>query len=337
MTVRARRVELGWSQATLAQRAGVSRQLVSAVESGRHEPGVSAALALASALGVSVEQLFRGADPQTEAVSVVGESLAEGPVRVGSVRGRTTAVPVPPLDELDGVVPDGRWTGAGLQLRKGRRPAELVLAGCEPALGVLGGLVAARSDALWVRTSSGAARSALAAGRVHVVAVHDRSDRPPAPPDGVVAFEVARWRVGVAFDRRQVGSASAVLDAVVETGGAVVQRERSAGTQAAFERWVRRQRRPRPPGPTASGHVEVCRLVGAGAGLGGVTAEPVAIAAGLAFDPLEDHVVQLWCPRDLLGEPAVADLLDRFSSAAFADRVAAWPAYDVARLGAEVA
>ena len=94
MTLRQHRTERGWSQAELAERAGVSRQLVSAVESGRHEPGVGAALALARALDVAVETLFVADEPQRAAVAAVGKRMPAGPVRAGLVRGRAVVAPV---------------------------------------------------------------------------------------------------------------------------------------------------------------------------------------------------------------------------------------------------
>ena len=48
----------GYSQQQLAGMAGVSRQAVSAVEAGHSDPSLRVALALASALGVTVEELF---------------------------------------------------------------------------------------------------------------------------------------------------------------------------------------------------------------------------------------------------------------------------------------
>ena len=48
----------GFSQQQLASMAGVSRQAVSAVESGHSDPSLRVALALAQALGLSVEELF---------------------------------------------------------------------------------------------------------------------------------------------------------------------------------------------------------------------------------------------------------------------------------------
>ena len=48
----------GFSQQQLAGMAGVSRQAVSAVESGHSDPSLRVGLALARALGMSVEELF---------------------------------------------------------------------------------------------------------------------------------------------------------------------------------------------------------------------------------------------------------------------------------------
>ena len=52
----------GFSQQQLAGMAGVSRQAVSAVESGQSDPSLRVALALAQALGMTVEELFGSAE-----------------------------------------------------------------------------------------------------------------------------------------------------------------------------------------------------------------------------------------------------------------------------------
>src|SRR6266571_1180103 len=48
----------GYSQQQLAGMAGVSRQAVSAVESGHSDPSLRVALALTRALGMTAEELF---------------------------------------------------------------------------------------------------------------------------------------------------------------------------------------------------------------------------------------------------------------------------------------
>src|ERR1039458_5311546 len=56
--LRERRLECGLTQTELAARAGVSRQLVAAVEADRNTPAADAAIGLAPALATSVEELF---------------------------------------------------------------------------------------------------------------------------------------------------------------------------------------------------------------------------------------------------------------------------------------
>ena len=56
--VRAARTAVGLTQAELAERAGVSRQTVVAVEAGDYAPSVYLALSLARHLGSTVEALF---------------------------------------------------------------------------------------------------------------------------------------------------------------------------------------------------------------------------------------------------------------------------------------
>ena len=47
------------TQSQLAERAGVSRQTISDIETGKHDPTISVALLLARALGVKVDNLFK--------------------------------------------------------------------------------------------------------------------------------------------------------------------------------------------------------------------------------------------------------------------------------------
>ncbi len=63
LRLRLARQARGYSQQQLAGMAGVSRQAVSAVESGHSDPSLRAALALAQALGMTVEELFGPGEP----------------------------------------------------------------------------------------------------------------------------------------------------------------------------------------------------------------------------------------------------------------------------------
>jgi putative transcriptional regulator len=52
------RAERGWTQAQLAAEAGVSRQTVNSIETGRFEPSLTLALKLARLFGTPVEGIF---------------------------------------------------------------------------------------------------------------------------------------------------------------------------------------------------------------------------------------------------------------------------------------
>ena len=56
--VRTFRDARGWSQQTLAQRLGVSRQSVIAIESGKSDPLLPLAFRIAEIFGVSIEEIF---------------------------------------------------------------------------------------------------------------------------------------------------------------------------------------------------------------------------------------------------------------------------------------
>ena len=52
------RAERGWSQADLAQRLDVSRQSVNAVETGKFDPSLPLAFAIARIFGMPIEEIF---------------------------------------------------------------------------------------------------------------------------------------------------------------------------------------------------------------------------------------------------------------------------------------
>jgi putative transcriptional regulator len=56
--LRVLRAERGWSQADLADRLGVSRQSVNAVETGKYDPSLPLAFAIARVFGLRIEEIF---------------------------------------------------------------------------------------------------------------------------------------------------------------------------------------------------------------------------------------------------------------------------------------
>jgi len=57
-TLRELRAERGWSQADLAERLNVSRQTVNALETGRYDPSLPLAFAIAKLFKLRIEDIF---------------------------------------------------------------------------------------------------------------------------------------------------------------------------------------------------------------------------------------------------------------------------------------
>lgn len=336
--IRALREARGWSQQELAARAGVTRQQVGAVESGRHLPNVAAAIRLARALGEPVEALFGdgGEGDGATLVPVLDDPGAgSGAVRVGRVGERLVGVPVE-----HGVEPAEQWAvadavveGGQVTWLPGAAAHDLVVAGCDPLLGLLGALVGAHTPyrVLPVHVSTGRALDALRAGRVHGVVVHGPPGSLPDPPRPVRRWHLARWQVGLASPRR--GGPPSVAE-IADRRLRVVQRDDGAGSQRAFVRALRAAGRlPDLPGPVAGGHVDVARRVVEGAGVAGVTMEAAACAFGLGFAPLEVHDVELWIDDEWRDSRAVAAFVECLDHPALRRRVALLPGYDVGNLG----
>jgi len=154
--LRRARLKSGLKQSELAERAGISRQTLSVLESGRGQPSTSVALHLARVLGCRVEELFWLRDEAGELTAELAQGAdlrgakAERAV-VGSVAGRWVAHPLSREDPL------ALTTSADALLLRARRPdrtvrlralrpsealqANVLVAGCDPGLSVLSGHV----------------------------------------------------------------------------------------------------------------------------------------------------------------------------------------------------
>lgn len=330
VAVRLRRLResRGLTQAQLAVAAEVSRQLVSAVEAGRHLPRMDAGVALARAVGVSAEELLQ--PEATELVGVVSPPPAEGvPVRLGRV-GELLVCAHPPVSGESWAPADGVVGAEGVHLFPGAQPGAVVV-GCDPALGLAERLLARRGGpgVLAVSASTSAALDALSLGRAHAAVVHGPPGALPEPPVPVQRWRLAQWRVGL----------TAPADVVAgwwreALGGQrpVAQREPGAGAQAALGRAVARAGGQEPAGPVVTGHIEAAQRTRR-EGLVAVSMEPVALASGLAFHPLEEHHAELWVAAERAGEPGLAALMDEIASADFQRQLVAVGGYDLAGCG----
>jgi len=331
LRLRKARDSAGLSQADLALRSGVSRQLVGAVEANRHLPRVDSALALAATLGVTVDSLFGtlsvpidissgGATPEGSLVRVgrVGSQAVTAPIRVGPDG----------WDAADGVVADGRispFSGSA---------HGIVVGGCEPGLVLLERMLRqGGAAAVAVSLTSTSALQCLLAGRLHAAVVHG-----PAPDLvaraqdlAVTRFHLARWQVGIAGPGAVTGWWKQAL-----TGRfPVVQREPGAGVQRAFIDAIPKSRKS-VPGPVANSHIEASRLAMA-MDIPAVTIEPAARAVGAAFHPIEVHSAQLWVAQSWIDDDVVEAAMTILVERRFRRHLEGVGGYDLEGLGTRAA
>jgi DNA-binding XRE family transcriptional regulator len=325
------RTEAGLTQAELARAAGLSRQLVGAVEAGRHVPSVAAALALADVLGRSVEDLF-GKAARAE-VPALGERVPDGAPVVAALVGHTLSY-APLADNgaeaaswrrADGIRSEGH-----VRLFPDASTAGFLVSGCDPALGLAASLAppsgARRIIAL--QASSGRSLEALAKDRIHAALVHGPGAKGAGPAAGGRRVTIARWEVGVATR----AGAGLDLEALAAGAATVARRDPGAAAQMAFERALAPYAEDPPlRGPVAAGHLDAVRRVAFGAVDAGVTMRPAAATFGLEFTPLEEHLVELVIDARWADHPGAGALTDVFTSRAFKERIDCLQGYDLFR------
>ncbi len=335
--LREARLEAGLSQGALADAAGLSRQAVGAVESGRHRPSVDAALALAAALGCGVEALF---GPRTGGTTA-SESLSGLPVPTGSPvltaqvgERRIHAQATLAAWQERWPAADGRWNGKGVETWDPAAPAPegFVVVGCDPAVALVAAELPARGPRrlVAVNASTRDALDALDGGRAHAAVIHGPAGTLPAPAPGTLRLHLTRWRVGVAT------AAARPPRSVTAISGDLVQRDAGATTQQALLRAYATAGAPAPRGPVAGGHLAVTMRVLHGA-RAGVTMEPAAVHSGLGFLPLEVHEVQMWIRSDHRDHSGAAAAIEVLGSRAFRQRLGAVGAYDLTDCGRALA
>jgi molybdate-binding protein/DNA-binding XRE family transcriptional regulator len=341
----------GLSQQQLAGVAGVTRQAVSAVESGHSDPSLRVALGLARALGMTVEELF--------GPGALGDPVLARPVAPVSSPGSRVALATVgdtfvalPLD-TDLAARLGFGAAGGLMVRGGGnqiavrpigppRPT-VVVAGCDPALPLLEtplGLLDPPVAFAWWPCGSGEALRLAAAGLVHAAGVHLGD---PLGVGNVLDFaggaEVVgftSWREGLVV-RPGLGGAVRGLGDIARRGLRLVNREPGAEARSVLDR--ERQRLGLDPAELpgydsrATGHLQVASAVAAGVADAGVASEPAAHVFGLGFIPLADERFDLVLPAKHLGSREVQGLLKVLASPWLLAQLASLPGYDLASCG----
>jgi DNA-binding XRE family transcriptional regulator len=310
----------GMSQTELASRAGVSRSLVAAIESGRNTPSVSAGIALARALGVTAEELFEPDRGGAEDVFTGATALRDGDaVRLVRVGGAVVAAACDPL--VDGTVADAVFTAGAVRRLPGAREDGVLVLGCDPALRLIERMAPQDLRVVTGHATSGDAILALGQRRCHAAVVHATEGAPARLPEAVAQTAIARWRVGIAA----AVPADEIAERLRDGRLGLVGQSATANAQAAVERWLRANDlgAVRRAG-LARDHLEAARMA-TEAGIAAVTYEPAALREGLDLLAVETHRVDALVRLDLsASSAAVADIV---ASRAFRSRLHAVPGY----------
>jgi molybdate-binding protein/DNA-binding XRE family transcriptional regulator len=173
----------------LARRVRVSRQTIYAIEAGTYVPNTEVALNLARELEVGVDELFSlqaGTQKSPESLAseiLSAETPAKGqPVRICQIGSRWVSVPVSAspyyMPEADGIIKRTGKTNGRADLvvfaKEDAAQKRLVLAGCDPATGMLSRMVEKISgvEIVSAAASSKLALTWLAEGKVHIAGSH---------------------------------------------------------------------------------------------------------------------------------------------------------------------
>lgn len=342
--VSAVRRDLGWSQQELAARSGVSRPEVSAVETGRQSPSTATALRLAAALGRTVEELFILAPTQPDepgwawAWKPERETGRFWEARVGA---RILRFPVEPT--ALGSLPHDGCFGPGFLSHRFRadRDKTLVIAGCDPAVGLLAAELARRDGVRLVPLTRGSreALELVRQGLVHAAGVHwsdeSRNDANATIVAGVVEqrcrlVHVTRWQEGVALESSvRMRSPASIARARLRW----IAREEGSGARHVLDRLLGK-RHPRFR-HEARDHRGVALAIRSGYAQAGIAVKLAADEAGLNFVSLQQEDYEL-CYRDALaGAEPIAALRKALKRAQLKRLMGDLPGLDVTRMGEE--
>jgi putative molybdopterin biosynthesis protein len=349
------------SQTELARRAAISRQALSAIESGVYQPSVRVALKLARELGDTVESLFAELPfERVDAAVASGAQTAAGTrVALGRVGGRVVAVPYfaapRALAPAAGIIE--QMYGSRAAVESLRSAAEinsiLLVAGCDPAVSILAGWIARHHAPVTVAAfgrGSKQALDALGAGQVHVAGAHLRHRK-----TGQYNLDAARHALGhrctvlVSFGRWELGLATAARNPHAIRGFAdlgrrglkIVNRERGAGARSALDEAIRdlglEAKAITGYEVEVPGHLEVAEAIAAGRADAGVTLRVAAQVYGLGFVPIREERYDLAIPEREMSSTPLRAMMESLTSARFAREVATLCGYDTSAMGNVVA
>ena len=351
----------------LARRVGVSRQTIYAIEAETYVPNTEVALNLARELEVTVDELFSlhegvqksPASLATELLSA--ETPAKGqPVRICQIGTRWVSVPVSAspyyMPEADGIIQRaGRTNGrADLVVFAKEEAAQrrLVLAGCDPATGLLSKMVEKISgvEVVSAAASSKLALTWLSEGKVHIAGSHLEDPKTgefnlpyirkqfPGEDFSVVTF--ARWEEGLVIATGNPKSVRKIED-LARKNLKFVNREPGSGSRGLLDKLLEKAgmdaQRVQGYERIAFGHLAAAYCVLSGDADVCLATRSAAQTFGLDFLPLRSERYDLVMRKRTAELPAVKAFLDVLQRATLRRKLEVLAGYDTSQTGTLVA
>ncbi len=359
--VKAYRTAKGLSQTQLAELAGVKRQAIYDIESGKYAPNTLIALRLAEHLSCKVEDLFNEEKESEVPYTLVGPAPSETTrVSLAKIRGRMLAYPLPGADPFSSTfeAADGLLTPGQEKVKLLCAPEKpdnsLILLGCDPAFALLSTHISRLAPAVRMHyrfASSFQAVLGLASGHAHVAGTHFHS------PDSDHAdnIRLARQSLNkqqatiIGFSQIEEGLLVApgnpltirTLEDLTNPKARLVNREPGAALRTLLDDLLRKQGIPpvkiKGYETMVYSHTEGAMRVlykQADAALG---FRAVADLYGLDFVPLMAAHCELILPRDLMEHQAMKILLDTLQTRTLRQELKALAGYDAATTGSVIA
>jgi molybdopterin molybdotransferase/putative molybdopterin biosynthesis protein len=362
--VRERRQLAGLSQGQLAKRINVTRQAISAIESGQYSPSTSIALRLAEALNCKVEELFRLRNIsqliEAEFTAPLTSSRAKVPTKLVQINGRMHAWPLQGMDRLTGLgnSADGWIVGSGseagrvkVELRQDLHVVDrqIAIAGCDPAISLAAEYVGrgGQSSVFAATMGSESALDALLRGRIHVAGLHLVDEetgefnlpylRRHLKGNDFLIVTFAGWQEGLIVAQGNPKRIRTTAD-LARPDVRLVNRESGSGARRLLDSQLAKYGigASRVPGynHAVESHLEVAWMIRSGLADVGIGVETAAVAYELDFIPLQQERYDLVLAKgDHDNHPGVKAFLDVIVSGGFKAELEALGGYDMREAG----
>ncbi|MCC6546117.1 helix-turn-helix domain-containing protein [Candidatus Sumerlaeota bacterium] len=332
-SLKTRREGRGWSQAELAERAGLSRSEVSAIEVGRLVPSTAAAIKLVRALGCTVEQVFSLELPLASEWAWVPTDANR--FWSAAVSGRLVRYPVERIST--GIIPSDNLAEDADPHRT------LAVAGCDPAVGFLVSALSVRGIRVLPFTrSSSAALELLRRKHVHLAGIHlgESSSENAAVVrrklgPGFRLLHVACWEEGLAVSPR-ISAAGKSVDSILRSRIRWAGREEGSGARRCSDQLfegVGRSRKPEGYDHAIRDHDAVAEVIRSGWADAGICVRFAAESAGLRFLTIQREAYDFCYAEEFENDPRFAALVAVLRSRNFTGSLAALPGYGVRQTG----